>query len=223
MAVVWIIVFLVVAYLVYSKLFRDPANVRAAYEGKTPEQKEVIRYFLVDGCLRKKMSDAEYDAFVQKRVPELKQRGMDKIGLDEDQLKEIEPVHFEGYVFDKDSYAKKGEDKLWRSSKYQVSWLFFSDTQVYLYQKTMSFDEKNDKERTEEYFYKDITNFSTVSESTEVKVEGKNGKNEIQQVDTTQFKLVVPGDSFFCAMDQNDYTEGAVQGMKAKLREKKQA
>lgn len=218
MAIVIIIAVLVIAWMVYSKLFRDPANVRAAYEGKTPEQKEVIRYFLVDGCMRKKMSDAEYDAFIGKSVPSLKQRGMDKIGLDEDQLKEIEPVHFEGYVFDKDSYVKKGEDGLWRSSKYEVAWLFFSDTQVYLYKKTMSFDEKKDKERTEEYFYKDITNFSTVSESKEVEREG-----EKFQVDTTEFKLVVPGDSFFCAMEQNDYTESAIQGMKAKLREKKQA
>jgi len=222
-ASVWIILILVVALWVYLKFYRDPANVRAACQGKTPEQKEVIRYFLVDGCLRKKMSDAEFDALVQQKMPDLKQRGMEKIGLDEDQLKEIEPVTFRGFVFDNDSYQKKGEDNLWRSSKFQVSWLFFSDTQVYLYQKTMSFDEKKDLERTEEYFYKDITNFSTVSESTEVKVEGRNGKMETQQVDTNKFKIIVPGDSFFCAMNQNDYTESAIQGMKAKLREKKQS
>lgn len=169
------------------------------------------------------MSDAEYDAFVAKTIPDLKQRGMDKIGLDEDQLKEIEPVHFEGFVFDNDSYQKKGKDDKWRSSKYEVAWLFFSDTQVYLYQKTMSFDERKEKENTEEYFYKDITNFSTVSETKEVKQQGWNGKETTVNVDTTQFKLVVPGDSFFCAMKQNEYTESAVQGMKAKLREKKQS
>lgn len=218
MAVVWIIVVLIVVWWGYSKFFRDPANVRAACEGKTPEQKAVIRYFLVDGCLRKKMSDAEYDAFIKKNVPSLKQRGMDKIGLDEDQLKEIEPVHFEGFVFDKDSYFKKCDDGVWRSSKYEVAWLFFSDTQVYLYKKTMSFDEKKDRERTEEYFYKDITNFSTVSESKEIERGG-----EKFQVDTTEFRLVVPGDNFSCSMAQNEYTEGAIQGMKAKLREKKQA
>ena len=216
--VVVIILVLVVAWWIYSKFFRDPAYIRESYKGKTPEQKEVIRYFLVDGCMRKKMSDAEYDAFVAQAIPDLRKRGMDKIGLDEDQLKEIEPVHFEGFVFDKDSYIKKGEDNLWRSSKYEVSWLFFSDTQVYLYKKTMSLDEKKEKERTEEYFYKDITNFSTLSESKTIERDG-----ETIQVDTTEFRLVVPGDSFLCAMDQNEYTEGAIQGMKAKLREKKQA
>lgn len=218
-----VILLLVAALFIYLKLVRDPKWVRDAYSGKNADQKAVIRYFLVDGCLRKKMSDAEYDAFVAKNIPDLKQKGMDKIGLDEDQLKEIEPVHFEGFVFDNDSYQKKGADNKWRSSKYEVSWLFFSDTQVYLYKKTISFDEKKEKEATEEYFYKDITNFSTVSESKEVKQVDKNGKEATVNVDTTQFKLVVPGDSFFCAMTQSDYAESAIQGMKAKLREKKQS
>jgi hypothetical protein len=218
-----IVVIIVVALWIYFKLFCDPSDVRAAYKGKTPDQKAVIRYFLIDGCLRKKLSDAEYDALVLKFVPDLKQQAMDKIGLDEDQLKEIEPVHFENYVFDTANYSKKGDDGIWRSSKYQVTWLFFSDSQVYLYQKTMSFDEKKDEERTEEFFYKDITSLSTITTLNEVKLHGKKGMEEVLQVESTQFKLVVPGNSLFCAMTKNDYTESAVQGMKAKLREKKLA
>jgi len=223
MVVFIIVCVLALALYVYLKFYRDPAWVRNAYRGKTENQKEVIRYFLIDGCLRKKWTDAEYDAYVAKVIPDLKQRGMDRIGLDEDQLKEIEPVHFENFLFETDSYQKKGADNLWRSSKYEVTWLFFSDTQVYLYQKSIYLDKDNVKERTEEYFYKDITNFSTVSESKKVSV--KDGKGNVQKfdLDTTQFKLVVPGDSFLCAMEQNDYTERAIQGMKAKLREKKQS
>ena len=223
MVVFIIILVLIAALYIYLKFYRDPEWVRKAYEGKTAEQKEVIRYFLIGGCLRKKWTDAEYDAYVAKSILDLKQRGMDKIGLDEDQLKEIEPVHFEGYRFDSDAYSKKGEDNIWRSSKYEVSWLFFSDTQVYLYQKSISFDKDSIKERTEEYFYKDITNFSTVSESKKVSIKDKDGNAQKFDIGTTEFKIVVPGDSFLCAMGQNDYTERAIQGMKAKLREKKQA
>lgn len=210
-----VVLFVVVGWF-YFNFLRDPAEVRSAYEGKTPEQKEVIRYFLIDGCLQKRMSDAEYDALVRKETSNLKQRGMDKIGLDEEQLKEIEPVHFEDFVFNDDCYQKKGDDDIWRSSKYQVTWLFFSDTEVFVYQKTISFDEKKDKERTEEYFYKDIVSFSTVNENEEIDIDGV-----IQRFDVTQFKIVVPGDSFFCAMCQNEYTERSIQGMKSKLREKK--
>lgn len=221
--VVFIIIFVLVLYI-YLKFYRDPAWVRNAYRGKTENQKEVIRYFLIDGCLRKKWTDAEYDAYVAKVIPDLKQSGMDRIGLDEDQLKEIEPVHFQNYYFDTDSYHKQGADNVWRSSKYEVTWLFFSDAQVFLYKKLISLHEDKVKERTEEYFYKDITNFSTVLETKEVSVIDRKGNaQELFDVETTQFKLVVPGDSFACSMEQNDYTERAIQGMKAKLREKKQA
>ena len=61
-----------------------------------------------------------------------RQKALDKIGLDEDELKELEPVHFEGFLFDKNSLSKQGDDNKWRSSKYQVSWLFFSTTQLFL-------------------------------------------------------------------------------------------
>jgi hypothetical protein len=40
-------------------------------------------------------------------------------------------------------------------------------------------------------------------------------------LETNRFKLSAMGDPFFCAMKANDYTEKAIQGMKAKLREKK--
>lgn len=209
------------AGIFYLLFVMDPLWIKMTYRGKTAEQKAVIRYFLVRGLFRKKMSDAEFDSFVLKSVPDLKQTAMDKIGLDEDQLKEIEPVHFEGFVFDKESYQKKGKDKLWRSSKYEVAWLFFSDNQIYIYKKTFSLHEKKDKEITVEYFYKDITNFSTSSEYHDVKMHNKFGKITTVDVDTQMFKLVVPGDSFLCAMTQSEYVENAIQGMKAKLREKK--
>ena len=131
MVVFIIVCILFLALFVYLKFYRDPAWVRNAYKGKTADQREVIRYFLIDGCLRKKWTDAEYDAHVAKVIPDLKQRGMDKIGLDEDQLKEIEPVHFENYRFETDSYQKKGADNLWRSSKYEVTWLLFSEVNLF--------------------------------------------------------------------------------------------
>ena len=40
-------------------------------------------------------------------------------------------------------------------------------------------------------------------------------------MDRNDFAIIVPGDKFYCSMEQNDYTERVIQGMKAKLREKK--
>ena len=175
------------------------------------------------------MTDAEYDAMVRAKLNsmDVKKKALAKIGLDESQVNEIEPVHFEGFLFDeRNAYALLGKDRVWRSSAYQISWIFFSDTQVYVYQYTFNMDEDGKKEATEEYFYKDITNFSTVSDSVEKEVVDKvscTGKTTYvrKSVDSNRFALVVPGDKFYCSMEQSDYTERAIQGMKAKLREKK--
>ncbi|MBP5435658.1 hypothetical protein J6Z39_07540 [bacterium] len=204
-------------------------------KGRTPEQQKVIKYFYDFGgcgCLRTKvMSDAQYDEMVQKvaKGTDWKQKAMNKIGVDEEQLKEIEPIHFEGYDFDeKEISVKYGKDNVWRSSAYQISWLFFSSEQVYLYQYTFNMDGNAKKEHTEEYFYKDITNFSTTSDTIEKDVPEKTGclgsvEYVKKSVDYTRFALVVPGDKLYCSMSQSEDNEAAVQGMKAKLREKKNA
>lgn len=207
-----------------------PQDIKRLCKGRTEEQKKVIKYFLGGGgCLASTMKDEEYDALVQAKAKSMnfKQKALDKIGLDESQVNEIEPVHFEGYYFDeKKTYAKWGKDRIWRSSAYQISWLFFSSTQVYVYQYTFNMDEDGKKESTEEYFYRDITNFSTSSDTVEKEVLDKincNGEATYarKNVDSNRFALVVPGDKFYCSMEQSDYTESAIQGMKAKLREKK--
>ena len=210
--------------------YNDSAYVKEQIriKGRTDDQKAVLRYFCNEpGFLWKKpISDEEYDKMVFKvlEANDYRQKALNKIGLDESQVNEIEPVHFEGFQFDngKDSLSKKGKDRKWRSTKYQVSWLFFSATQVYLYQNTFNMDEDGKKESTEEYFYKDITNFSTSSETVESYEYDKVQKKTILiNVDTNRFTLTVPGDKFYCFMEQNDYTEAAIQGMKAMLRDKK--
>jgi hypothetical protein len=215
-------------------------------KGRTNEQQSVIKYFKKpNGCFSKNISDQEYDALVEKKVESMgiKQRALGKIGLDESQVNEIEPVHFENYYgvglnreSNKDRYwpahlwVKRGIDGRLRTNAYQVSWLFFSDKQVYVYQYTLNLNEEGKNERTEEYFYKDITNFSTTSESAEqeeiVQKKGCLGigaKNTVtrRSLDTDRFALIVPGDKFFCELVKNDYSEGRIQAMKAKLREKK--
>jgi hypothetical protein len=227
-----------------NKLTEPPLKV--LLKGRTNEQQTVIKYFKKPaGCFSKNVSDEEYVQLVQKKIEAMnfKQRALDKIGLDESQVNEIEPVHFENYYgiginreSNKDRYwptylwVKRGLDGIRRTNAYQVSWLFFSDKQVYVYQSTLNLNEDGKNERTEEYFYKDITNFSTTSESAEQEeIIQKKGCLGIgagitvarKNLDTDRFALIVPGDKFFCELVKNDYSEGRIQAMKAKLREKK--
>jgi hypothetical protein len=223
--IVLIIILLIAGAVFYFKFSADPKELKERSKDRNAEQRQALRYFFNDGCLQKKVSDETYDAMVEAKIKTLnaKTRAMAKIGLDESELKEIEPVHFEGYHFEpKKSYSKRGKDGKWRSSAYQISWLFFSSTQVYLYQYTFNMDEDGKKESTEEYFYRDITNFSTSSDTVEAPYwDVKQKKVMLENVDSNRFSLVVPGDKFYCSMEQTEYTERAIQGMKAKLREKK--
>jgi len=200
----------------------------ALLRGKTPEQKTVIKYFKDSGCLASLsgMKDDAYDEMVMTKLNglNLKKRALGKIGLDEDQLKEIPPVYLHGYNFDGDTYVKVGSDDRLRSSKYDATWLFFSDSQVYMYSYTMDMASDGKKEKTEEYFYKDITNFSTSSESTEAtRVSGCQG-NKVTKItrEYSRFSLVVPGDKFYCSTSGVPDADRSVSAMKQKLREKKQ-
>ena len=224
----FIIILIVIGIGVYfykSSPMSDPSEVKIRYKNRNDEQKKVIRYFAVEGCLSKTMSDVQYDELVKSTISnqDFKKKALDKIGLDESELKEIDPVHFEGWAYgDNISYAKRGKDGNWRSSAYQVSWLFFNSTQVYLYQNTIHFDKDDKKVATEEYFYKDITNFSTSTDTVETPYwDPKQKKSLLENIDSNRFALTVPGDKFYCSLEQNDYTERAIQAMKAKLREKK--
>ena len=135
--------------------------------GKTAEQQRVIDYFCKEeGCMSKNMSDDEYSQMVIKKRDSLNLRAkaLSKIGLDEDEVNEIPPALFEGYVF-KNAFAKKRANGNWVSSAYQVAWLFFSSTQIYVYRYTFNMDEDKKQESTDEFFYKDVTSFSTSSET----------------------------------------------------------
>ena len=196
-------------------------------KGKNPEQKAVTYYFLDSGCLSMftRMKDEKYEEMVMSRLEglKLKQKALNKIGLDEDQLQEIEPIFLHGYNFDEDAYVRIGKDNNLRSSRYDGAWLFFSDTQVYMYSHTFDMSSDYKKESTEEYFYKDITNFSTVSETTEAIHEGgcMGGEPTKTLREYSRFSLVVPGDKFYCSISGVDDAERSITAMKQKLREKK--
>ena len=211
---------IVVAAVWYVKVYNSPnaRAVRALTQGKTEEQTKTIEYFCKEGCMTKTISDSEYLDMVRRKRDSMnfKQKALSKIGLDEEEVSEISPAMFEGFVY-KNAYAKQNASGKWVSSAYQVSWIFFSSTQVYLYSYTFNMDEDKKNERTDEFFYKDVTSFSTLSESDTA--HGLGGNNF--EVTSEQFAMVVPGDKLFMAMGDIQNADAIIQGMKQKLREKK--
>ncbi|MCD7775710.1 MAG: hypothetical protein LUH40_09030 [Clostridiales bacterium] len=206
------------------------AERKRMLKGRTSEQKKVINYlFGHRGCLTPSLTDEQYDKMVSDRISSMdfKTKALAKIGIDETEVQEIDPVHFEAMHFSdrKDNLTIRGKDGKTRSSEYMVTWLFFGDSQLFIYQYTLNMCSGSFKEKTVDYFYKDITNLTMVSEASEqyIPKQSCTGKVSYQtvMVDTTKFRVIVPGDDFACAALNGDYLDRAVQGMKAKLREKK--
>lgn len=201
------------------------AQKAALKRGKDAQQKLAIDYLIPKGGIMGLLfdkKDEEYDAILNRLIDSFGsyKRAINKIGLDEDELKEIPPVTLVGYEFEKATLSRTGKDNITRTNLYSITHLFFSSTQVYMYQVILDTTSNTKKERTEEYFYRDITNFSTSSESYEVEImSGCLGGFKKAPVEIQQFGLIVPGDKFTCATYGD--IESQVKAMKNKLREKK--
>ncbi len=210
------------AMLDYAAAVAQKAQLK---RGKSADQKLAIDYLIpntgIMGMITNK-KDEEYDAVLKTLVDGFGsyKRAINKIGLDEDELKEIPPVTLYGYEDEKAQLSRVGKDGVFRSNLYSITHLFFSSTQVYMYQVILDTISNTKKERTEEYFYKDITNFSTSTDSMEVTYyKGCAGTPATGTVEVQRFGLIVPGDKFTCGTYGD--IEQQVKAMKNKLREKK--
>lgn len=203
--------------------------------GKTTEQESIIRFFygVQGGCLSKGgISLRQYLEKLEARRESLdtKQMALNKLGVDEKDVSEIEPICFEGFVFNNkvDNLIARTPASTWVSSEYQITWLFFGQKELFIYQYTFSMINDSKRESTMQYFYQDVTNFSAATETYQKIVAAPSGGctgnvSTTMQVsaDAEEFKIVVPGDTLHCSMTPTDKTDAAIRGMREKLREMK--
>jgi hypothetical protein len=218
-----IFVIAVIIAIAYYFLSRDSLEVRERGSGRGEFEKDALRYFFNDGIFQRKVTDTQYDSMLSVKLSRVNslEHALSKVGVDESEVCEVDPVHFEGYLYD--GYTRKrGVDGRWRSTGYQTSRLFFSAEQVYLFSCTFNMTREDMSELTEEYFYKDITNFSTLSGTSE-SIDASTGARVLESHDS--FVLSYPGGKFTCSMSgdpsSRSTTERTVQGLKSLLREKK--
>lgn len=234
----------------FNKGTQDVAtNVLAANilkRAKTPEQCTCIDFFYgvedttkkKGGCFKKNTAWTidDYIAYVDKKVESLnlKQRAIEKIGLDESQISEIPPIVLSSFV-------RSGEGLRWKfnsnytryvTNKFTVTWIFFSATQIYTHTYVFDTMTDNTEETTRDFFYSDITCIRTEHEVEEFvyEVQTKGGcfkKPESKfdhyhrHWDTLQ--ITVPNDSYYFCCRTTDTLEQSIQAAKAMIREKKQA
>ena len=221
----------------------NPLVAAVLKKGKSDNQCKCIDFFLAPeandkkgcGCFKpKEWTIDDYCAHVQNIVDglNLKQRAIEKIGLDESQISEIPPIHLASFARGNDLYIKTNEDySKYVTNKYSVTWIFFSATQLYTY--TYIFDTTSDNtvEYTRDFFYSDITCIRTEHEVEEAIYEAqqmgclkkKDSKfiHNNRHWDTLQ--ITVPNDSYSFCCRTTDTLEQSIQAAKAMIREKKQA
>lgn len=224
---------------------KDVDEVKEAKERKcTEEQINAWRYFsnpIKDGCMTKwnHVSDAEYDRLVKNQLGKLglldTSRAVKKLGIEPEDIADFSPIFmgdFLNHMKTAETLAKKGEDGKLRTSTYQVTWILCSKVEVYVYQCTFSMIEDDKIDKGEEYFFKDVTNFSTTEVSDEVTIKELKGgggcfggepeaETTKLKLEKTMFRITVPGEKIECAMELNDETEENIRRLKKILREKK--
>jgi len=238
-----------------------------ALRGKTGEQKKIVKYFMSTGILGLifKITDAEFENILGNKVSSfgesLAERALDAHGMDADEVKEIPPIRVENY-YEGSRLFKLFRDGTFRACEYQMSYLMFSQKQMYVYSHTFDLTSFDTTEQTREYFYQDITSVDVTKKQVEfpnprpmsylaggigdillgiVLLAASRGSEVIiflafaaivsgilfaifagytrSVVSNLVLRLTVAGDEFVCAMNAENIS--AIQGMKAKIREKK--
>ena len=164
----------------------------------------------------KQLTDAQYDAAVRSELQGMQQKALDKLGIDIDEVKEIEPIIIDGYVYENSKFPlwyKKGEDGLWRTNVYKVVYLFFSQNEVHSYTCEYCTTQEQKSESTDVYFYQDIVSASTESAVSTI------GNEQIQY---ESFKLTTSGGtSLRAAVRDSELAQRSISAMRQLLRAKK--
>ena len=153
--------------------------------GKTAEQKKVVKYFMSTGILGMifRISNSTFDNLLNSKADELvsgiEGRALETHGMDADEVKEIPPILAEGY-YEGSQYFKvfrntfhtsesqfRSSEYQFRASEYQMTYLMFSDKQMYAYSYIFDLTSANTSEQTKEYFYEDITSVEVTKKQIE--------------------------------------------------------
>lgn len=179
------------------------------------------------GCFKKKgMKDAEYLKKVHAKLSKFspKARGLEKFGLELEEVSEIEPIDIYGFNWTDDVAVSPS---YLMTSKYEVTWLYFSDTQIFAYTLVVDMLSESYDETLREYFYKDVTSVVTLDEAIEVELWKKGcfkPKKDYKIINKSHVQICAPGAPDFklhvYTGDNPDFVN-KMKSLKLKLREKK--
>lgn len=213
-------------------------------KGKTSEQKDCIDFFTTTkkggcGCLgggNSTMTIEGYIAKVQDRCKalNLRARAIEQLGIDESESASlIDPVCLYNFDFNRKEINEgeiwiKFENNQVVTSKYTVTWLFFNETQVYVYSNTFDMLSDGVEEICREIFYQDITCFETerdVVEKIDISVAQGclgGGESVAKNNYTREYvQITVPGSGLSIPLRNAGTQIQSIQAARALIRERK--
>lgn len=165
-------------------------------------------------------TDSQIDDHIRSITNSAMQRGMEKLGLDPEQVSMIEPVQIDGpSVSDPHQLARKGKDGEYRFAGNEVLCLYFSEHEVHCYTKKFNLLKPEIKrESTDEYFYRDIVAVRTDSDSVTVPLPDGTRKDLHQD----QFRLTTSGGtSIQVGATSTGQLSDKINGMRSLIKQRK--
>lgn len=100
------------------------------------------------------VSDEEYDRMEWVMLQDIKEKGMKYLNLDEDEIKEADPLILHRYASGGES--RKGADDKYRSTEHVSTVFYFTSDSLFVYKYSFSMKNKITGEETMTLFYSDI-------------------------------------------------------------------
>ena len=183
----------------------------------------------------KTVKDEEIDAMLASEMEKLEHNALNKLGLEKDEISYADPIKFCGWnysdstgsrnISDKtidDLDDKCGKDEKWRSPVAELHFFAFSENTVHYYCKYISLVSDTNREKTEEYFYKDIVSVRT---DTKVISRWDSSKKEVdssKKIKINTFDITTSGGvGIACSVYDSNIAESAVNAMRSLLKQKK--
>lgn len=217
------------AGLAAAAIAKDLAMIENA---RDPMQRSIIAYFEDRGSMAgsvSPISESKYDELVADHIKKInsRERAMAMLGIVPEMVQETQPLLLGGYDYENSTYVKSGKDGKWRASTFEITWVFCGDEQIYAFSSGFETYSNRCWDIAREYYYKDISNVKHKVGKKE-KFRKKKGCFGITQgysidvIDYSAFEICDKGgNSFSCVLMKNDAVERSIQGLKAKIREKK--
>lgn len=167
-------------------------------------------------------TEQEVDHAAQQVIAGLLQRGLHRLGIDQEEVNLIEPLVATGYSFEPvggELRVKRGKDNRIRSSVYEGVVIYFGEQLLHSYKVRFTLLNPNiaPYEETDEYFYRDVVSIST--QSTAVRSAYFEG-----EIPREELKLTTSGGTSVTSAFENSTSAGNVfQAARQLIRNKKSA